>query len=347
MSTDEDFQPGYKSFLFDKNLESVSILAALESVIVELEEQEGLDSVAQYLLQTLKTRLQLHTFHYTVGFWIHSTIQEYARLLKQRNANNAAAAARAESLTAAGEPETSAEAALAQLLTAARKRSQQGCAKIKNLAAATVASLQSLVDLHSAGAASDATEAGIYENITQPAECAAIAFALSNNIVKLHQTGPIRRVALKPYLTSVAYVQSICRELVEISGAVAAFFSVPIVSTVDQAVAVQTAAAASTNPNRSILTLDTVLHTTLHISASCLHLLTRCYYTAVLYVLSPEMSSLIWASMYTKGLPKALIETDLVTKHWIPSNPSVAVWDTLKGLGAHFFLQPCCVVSCI
>lgn len=334
---DEDFQPGYKSFLSDKNLESVSILAALESVIVELEEQEATDSIVHYLLQILRTRLQLHTFHYTVGFWVHSTIQEYSRLLKQRNAHNAAAAARAESDAALGEAENSAEAALAQLLTAARKRSQQGCAKIKKLAAATVASLQSLVDLHNVGAGSaDASTGGVYEDIAQPADCEAIAFALSNNIVKLHQTGPIRRVALKPYLASVAYVQSMCRELVEISGTVSTFFSSPIVSTVPQATAAQTAAASSANPSRSLLTLDTVLHTTLHISASCLHLLTRCYYTAVLYVLSPEMSSLIWASMYTKGLPKALIETDLVTKHWIPSNPSVAVWDTLKGLGSYY-----------
>jgi len=201
--SDEDFQPGYKNFLFDKTLESVNILAALESVIVELEEVDSGDNTVQYLLQILKTRLQLHNFHYSVGFWIHSTIQEYSRLLKQRRAEDPSSKA----LEAGANP---AEMALTQLLLSARKRSKLGCAKIKTLSAQTAASLQSLMDLHKAGG----VVSGIYEDIPHPTSCAEISFALSNNIVKLHQTGPIRRVAMKPYLASVAYVQSICTELV-------------------------------------------------------------------------------------------------------------------------------------
>ena len=323
--SDEDFQPGYKNFLFDKTLESVNILAALESVIVELEEVDSGDNTVQYLLQILKTRLQLHNFHYSVGFWIHSTIQEYSRLLKQRRAEDPSSSSEAGA--------NSAEMALTQLLRSARKRSKLGCAKIKTLSAQTAASLQSLIDFHHTGVAG----AGIYEDIPHPTSCTEISFALSNNIVKLHQTGPIRRVAMKPYLASVAYVQSICTELVDISTTVASFFAAPIASTVEEARAVRATNESNGNLHRELLTLDTVLHTTLHLSAANLHLLTRCYYTAVLYVLSPDMTSLIWASMYTHGLPRSLLESEVVTKHWIAANLCVVAWDTLKGLGELHF----------
>lgn len=295
---------------------------------------ENEDNVVQYLLQVLKTRLQLHNFHYTVGFWIHSTIQEYGRLLKQRRAEDPANSSSTSSEAGANP----AEVALTQLLVSARKRSKQGCAKIKTLAAHTAASLQSLLDLHKTGVGKGTTEeagAGIYEDIPHPTSCADISFALSNNIVKLHQTGPIRRVAMKPFLASVAYVQSICTELVDISTTVASFFATPIAGTMEQVKTTWAADQANGQPPRDLLTLDIVMHTTLHLSAASLHLLTRCYYTAVLYVLSPDLTSLIWASMYTHGLPRALIESEVVTKHWIASNLCVVAWDTLKGLGKH------------
>ena len=290
-------------------------------MIVELEEVDSGDNTVQYLLQILKTRLQLHNFHYSVGFWIHSTIQEYSRLLKQRRAEDPSSSSEAGA--------NPAEMALTQLLLSARKRSKLGCAKIKTLSAQTAASLQSLIDLHHTGVVG----AGIYEDIPHPTSCTEISFALSNNIVKLHQTGPIRRVAMKPYLASVSYVQSICAELVDISTTVASFFAAPIASTVEEARAVRATNESNGNLHRELLTLDTVLHTTLHLSAANLHLLTRCYYTAVLYVLSPDMTSLIWASMYTHGLPRALLESEVVTKHWIAANLCVVAWDTLKGLG--------------
>lgn len=310
----------------------MNILAALESVIVELEEVDSGDNTVQYLLQILKTRLQLHNFHYTVGFWIHSTIQEYTRLLKQRRAED-------PSSSTAESGANPAEMALTQVLLSARKRSRLGCAKIKTLAAQTAASLQSLLDLHKTHEGKASTEeagAGIYEDIPHPTSCSEISFALNNNIVKLHQTGPIRRVAMKPYLASVAYVQSICAELVDISTTVASFFAAPIAGTMEEARAIRATEQASGNSVKELLTLDTVLHTTLHLSAASLHLLTRCYYTAVLYVLSPDMTSLIWASMYTHGLPRALIESEVVTKHWIAANLCVVAWDTLKGLGKLF-----------
>lgn len=66
-------------------------------------------------------------------------------------------------------------------------------------------------------------------DIPLPTACTEIAFALNSKIVKLHQTGPIRRVTMKPYLASVAYLQSISREFDDVSASVMSFFELQIV----------------------------------------------------------------------------------------------------------------------
>ena len=57
----------------------------------------------------------------------------------------------------------------------------------------------------------------------------------------------------------------------------------------------------------------------------------RCYYLSTLHILSPDLSQLLWASMYASGLPHSMIDSDLVNKKWLCENPTSAAWDLLKG----------------
>lgn len=335
--------------LSDKKLDPADLAHSLEAVINELKALQSADAVTAYLLQLLQTRLQLQVFHYEVGEWVHSTVSEYTRMLKTRTANNAA-------LTQAEGPVDTTSGpyrALDLQVASAKKRNHVNCVHIKQLAQQASASLQSLQDTHATGARITGTSGveesasntnSVFADITHPTACAEIAFALNSKLVKLHQTGPIRRVTMKTYLGSVAYLQSISREFEDVSTTFMSFFELRTVSTVAEAVAAAEESRGAGNSNtpasttvigQGVLTMDHVLQTTMHVSAATLHLLTRCYYMAVLHVLSPEMHALIWASFYCKGLPRALIESDLVTRHWINGNPSVAVWDSLKGLGKH------------
>jgi hypothetical protein len=346
LCADEDFQAGHRSFLSDSTLQDAELSAALTASITALQAQATTTSAPEdaYLVALLKTRLQLQTFYRELGQWVHGAVQEYSRLIKQRNANNAAAVAQSEKRNAAaaegrkedGAVDNSVQQAFEGSVRAAKKRSHESCLKITKIAQATVTALQSLLDLHKKGSAGGSTEndtgssGSVFSDIPHPTKCPEIAFALSSKLVKFHQTGPIRRVEMKPYLASVSFVQGICREVVEISGAIMSFFEMPTVSTVAQAVAATPAPGTMLQPG--ILTFGHLLHTSLHVSSSCLHLLTRSYYLAVLYVFSVEMNALMWASLYCKGLPAALVESELVTVHWVGGNPSAAAWDTLKGL---------------
>jgi hypothetical protein len=296
----------------------------------------------------LQVRLQLQMFYRELGQWVHGTVQEYSRLIKQRNANNAAAVAESEKRNAVAAAEgkavedgavageSSVQQAFEGSVRVAKKRSHESCVKITKIAQAAVTSLQGLLDLHKKGCAGSETapSGSAFLDISHPTKCPEISFALSSKLVKFHQTGPIRRVEMKPYLASVSFVQNICREVAEISGVIMSFFEMPTVSTVAQAVAATPTPGSLLQPG--ILTFDHLLHTSLHVSSARLHLLTRSYYLAVLYVFSVEMNALMWASLYSKGLPKALVESELVTVHWVGGNPSAAAWDTLKGLSKYF-----------
>jgi hypothetical protein len=353
LRTDEDFQAGHRSFLSDASLQDAELSAALTTAVAALQAQASASSAPEdaYLVSLLQVRLQLQTFYRELGQWVHGTVQEYSRLIKQRNANNAAAVAQSEKRNAAAAEgkaaedgaaagDNSVQQAFEGSVRAAKKRSHESCVKITKIAQATVAALQGLLDLHkkgSTGVGADgetASSGSVFSDIPHPTKCPEIAFALSSKLVKFHQTGPIRRVEMKPYLASVSFVQDICREVVEISGAIMSFFDMPTVNTVAQAVAATPAPGSLLQPG--ILTFDHLLHTSLHVSSARLHLLTRSYYLAVLYVFSVEMNALMWASLYSKGLPKALVESELVTVHWVGGNPSAAAWDTLKGLSKCF-----------
>ena len=350
---DEDFQPGYRSLLSDKSLNGEQLLTELQSVIAELEssitEKTEHTLEVSYLTRLLKTRLQLQKFFQHTGKFVHTTIQEYSSLLKKRNANHAAALARAEKRSeqveqglapAADEPgDNSLEQALEQLVQSQKKRSQESCKDIYNLAQETAAVLEQLLEFHSTAGIKPETSASssesIFSDISHPNQCSEISFALSSKLVKLHQTGPIRRVSMKSYTASVRYVQAICREFCDVTTTTTPFFQRPTVLTVASAttaiVAGSKSAASAREP--AVLTLDYVLSTAMHTSAAGLHLLSRGYFLAILYVLSVEIAALIWASMFSQGLPRTLIESDLVSLHWIQGNPSAAVWETLKGIG--------------
>jgi hypothetical protein len=352
---DEDFQPGHRSFLSDGGINEGEAFTLLESVVSDLQTHAGTDAAAdpatQYLNALLNTRKQLHRFHRDTGSWVEGAVREYTRLIQQRHACSAQerdAVEKGDTVSKdGGDAGPSPAAALEASIRAAKKRNHDSCIKLMKLAQVTTTALQGLLDLHKSGAAADSaqSESSIYEDIQHPARCPEIAFALSPKLVKLHQTGPIRRVEMKPYFASVAYMQGICKELVEVSGAMMSFFEMTTVRTVPEAVAATPVPGSVTRPG--ILTFDHVLYTAAHVSSACLHLLTRDYFYCSLLMLVTEMPSLLWASMYCKGLPKALIDSDLVSRHWLTGYPNIAAMDTLKGLGTPIALSLCVTVLVI
>jgi uncharacterized membrane protein YgcG len=305
----------------------------------------------------------------------------------------AGAGAGAAAAAALGESDNnaaSAEQALETLLVASKKRCYASCTALGKISATTARVLQELVDFHKAHAAEEpgaeaeaeakgavptttsanpdsnasasasasvsaAPHASVFANMAKPSACPELAFAYSSKLVKLNQTGPIRKVATKSFLDSLAYMKSICSEVEAVTGVCKPYFQLPIVSSCaalriaqKKKAAADAAAAAgggggsgassssssSSGGGGGILTWDDVLQNTLHLTSTCPHLLTRCHYVAVLHALSPDISGLLWGSMYARGLPTSLLESELMQLMWLPGNPTLTAWETLKGLMA-------------
>jgi hypothetical protein len=87
------------------------------------------------------------------------------------------------------------------------------------------------------------------------------------------------------------------------------------------------------DPQGGILTYDNVLATALQVSAARLQLMTRCFFHTAILMVCAEAPAMLFASLYFRGLPRSLLESDLVAMHWVNGNPATAATNTLKGLG--------------
>lgn len=350
---------GYKHLLSGASLEDEAVILMLQNLCSEIEAEISstkstncFPSSMHVLLLLLQTRLRLHKMYQALGTWTHETILYYSKLIKQRVDN-------AETSKTTEEK----EAAILQL----NKKNEcvNSCLEIKQTAVSAATKISELLQLLTAHSdqqtinddSSSCSETCFYTNILFPpgkgstAAAAAdsnkeaittvggaevAAFAFNSVIVKLQQVGPIRRVPLRNYSDNLEYIRNICDEMSTVCESALPLFTTATADSVSALVSIVAMKCSNSklcdgNDNAS-LTLDDVLHTSLHLSSACLHLLPRCLYCAVLHVLSPDICSLLWASMHAKGLPAALLESDLLRKQWLPGNPATAVWDTLKAL---------------
>jgi len=167
-----------------------------------------------------------------------------------------------------------------------------------------------------------------------------IQFALNPNLIKIHQHGPARKFEFKSYVSSIDYMLSIMDDMLLVNETT---ISLLYYHTVDSVSAINTlssssssssssaSASSSSSPLSSVLTIDQLITTSVSIHETNPQLMARCYYLSTLHILSPDLSQLLWASMYASGLPHSMIDSDLVNKKWLCENPTSAAWDLLKG----------------
>ena len=137
-----------------------------------------------------------------------------------------------------------------------------------------------------------------------------VQFAFSAALVKMMQNSPIRHVEFKPFPSAVKYLAALCEELVSTSTLVEGW----------------TASAAA-----STLTLDSLLQTMVACSARRLHVVTRSLLVTSLGLLSLGMDSFVGQSMRAHGLPKALVDWELLVV-FVKEVLGPVCTDTLRGL---------------
>jgi hypothetical protein len=82
------------------------------------------------------------------------------------------------------------------------------------------------------------------------------------------------------------------------------------------------------------ITIEQILCTSLDISRMKLHLVARSFYVAGLYKFAAQygIANTLRNSMLQKGVPRSIVEYELVAKHWLNDVPVTTVWETLKDL---------------
>ena len=163
-----------------------------------------------------------------------------------------------------------------------------------------------------------------------------IQFALNPNLIKIHQHGPARKFEFKNYVSSVDYLVSMMDDMLlvnETTVSLLSYHTVDSVSAINNlsSISSSSSSSSSSSPLASVLTIDQLITTSVSIHETDPQLMARCYYLSTLYILSPDLSQLLWASMYSSGLPHSMIDSDLVNKKWLCENPTSAAWDLLKG----------------
>ena len=135
-----------------------------------------------------------------------------------------------------------------------------------------------------------------------------INFAYSADIVKLVQMTPVRAVAAMTFSDSLAYVSQLLQDFRVVCGYLDTF-----IADVDS------------------LSFETLLHVFSHLSSKRLHLLARSLLRAVVESFSGRLSSSLTTSMLAGGVPRVLINADIVRNQWSTSfGPLVA--ETLRTL---------------
>jgi hypothetical protein len=168
-----------------------------------------------------------------------------------------------------------------------------------------------------------------------------IQFALNPNLIKIHQHGPARKFEFKSYVSSIDYMLSMMDDMLLVNETTISLLynhtvdSVSAINSLSSSSSSSSSSSASSSssssPLSSVLTIDQLITTSVSIHETNPQLMARCYYLSTLHILSPDLSQLLWASMYASGLPHSMIDSDLVNKKWLCENPTSAAWDLLKG----------------
>ena len=161
-----------------------------------------------------------------------------------------------------------------------------------------------------------------------------IQFALNPNLIKIHQHGPARKFEFKSYVSSIDYMLSMMNDMLlvnETTISLLYYHTVDSVSAINSLSSSSSSSASASTSSSSVLTIDQLITTSVSIHETNPQLMARCYYLSTLHILSPDLSQLLWASMYASGLPHSMIDSDLVNKKWLCENPTSAAWDLLKG----------------
>jgi len=163
-----------------------------------------------------------------------------------------------------------------------------------------------------------------------------IEFAFNSNLVKIHQHGPARKFEFKNIIGSIDYMIAMMNDMVlvnDITTSLLSYHTVDSVSAINSLSSPSPSSSSSSSPLllESVLTIDQLISTSISIHETNPQLIARCYYLTTLYILSPELSQLLWASMYVNGLPHSMIDSDVVSRKWLCENPTSAAWDLLRG----------------
>ena len=287
-------------------------------------------SQLRYLLLQLQARQKLHRFYGLMAEWTHNTIRDFSRAMKARTASSSAPLSEAtvDMLNKTGD-------------VAIYRR---GCLEVNAAAQQATEALQQLIDAHDtvlariadkakqteSGAETRAEEEGEIYPMEKPADCVELAFAYPENLVRVTQVAPIRRVQQQRYPQSLRYLRDLCAETSTVVALCAPLLQ-PITNRTPTGSSSGGGSGGSGGSEaENPLAYDDVFLIAKQVSDMSAHLLNRSFFMAVLHVISPHLVALMRNSMLLRGLPASLVDSEIISQQWLGSNPCMAAWDTFK-----------------
>ena len=310
---DEDFQPQVSPWVG----KGISLSEAHEELNVAMHAVASLpiqNSCTSEIQAMLRSRMLLHKVLHSLGAYVSSSLR-YSTTVRKLVMQTARSYLNLKDLDAqSGDADEKLSTSHQKLFHEKGNFPEVQKLYVAYESALSVAAAELCIEQDAACSAAGAQEDEGEGEVLVALASSDIAFAFSNTLVRTQQSSPIRRVVLRSYLSSRAYLHAILSQLLRLGKLQNDMIML-----------------AAQGPDG--LLYDHILSVAMRVCDDRFHLLSRSLFLSCLHVLTCEhMQVFIAASMRSWGLPSVLVEGDLVRHNWIPETLCKVFFESLKCL---------------